>query len=256
MKRFLTLLLAACLLAACGCRAAGTAQGGTAPDAPPPDGAATLSATIVSVEQDGLLLAGSGAYEGVYRVGIKDVPVLLNGQPADAAALRAGRTVEITFDGAMAECYPAIPSGVTRIVVTEAEIGPVALYLQVFDDLMEMDTALSEDIRYIGVDLSTVNNLSESERDAVCWRLGERYGAEPVAGTFDALCDAGYIDRKALYWEDGVFLQIELTEAGEDALAFDAQKWRSGLGANFFEDCTARRTAAGWTYEVGALAVS
>ena len=91
MKRFLTLLLAACLLAACGCRAAGTAQGGTAPDAPPPDGAATLSATIVSVEQDGLLLAGSGAYEGVYRVGIKDVPVLLNGQPADAAACTAVR---------------------------------------------------------------------------------------------------------------------------------------------------------------------
>ena len=255
MKRWLSGLLVALLLTAHGC----AAQGGTsdgAGAAPLPDDTAVMSATIVSAEQDSLLLAGAGEYEGVYRVGTKDVPVLLEGQPADASALCAGRTVEIAFDGTVAESYPAIPSGITRIAVTEAEIGPVALYLQVFDDLMEMDTALIEDIRYIGVDLSTVNNLSESERDAVCWRLGERYGAEPVAGTFDALCDAGYIDRKALYWEDGVFLQIELTEAGEDALAFDAQKWRSGLGANFFEDCTARRTAAGWTYEVGALAVS
>ncbi len=256
MKRLLALLLATCLWAACGCRATGTAPGGTAPDAPLPDGAAIMPATIVSVGPGGLLLAGTGAYEGVYRAGIKDVPVLLHGQPADATALCVGRTVEITFDGAVAECYPAIPSGITRIAVIETEPSPVALYLQVFDDLMEMDTALNEDIRYIGVDLSTVSNLSASERDAVCWRLGERYGAEPVAGTFDALCDAGYIDREALYWEDGVFLQIELTVAGEDALAFDAQKWRSGLGANFFEDCTARRTAAGWSYEVGAFAIS
>lgn len=256
MKRLLALLLATCLWAACGCRAAETAPGGTVPDASLPIGAATMPATIVSVGPGGLLLAGTGAYEGVYRAGIKDVPVLLHGQPADATALCVGRTVEIAFDGAVADCYPAIPSGITRIAVIETEPSPVALYLQVFDELMEMDVALSEGIRYIGVDLSTVSNLTPGERDAICWRLGERYGAEPVAGTFDALCDAGYIDREALCWEDGVFLQLQLTEAGEDALTFDAQKWRSGLGANYLENCTARRTASGWTYEVGAFAIS
>ena len=255
MKRWLSGLLVALLLTAHGC----AAQGGTcdgAGAAPLSNDTAVMSATIVSAEQDSLLLAGAGEYEGVYRVGTKDVPVLLEGQPADASALCAGRTVEVAFDGTVAESYPGVPGGVRRIAVTGAEAGVAALYLQVFDDLMEMDAGLNGDIRHLGVDLTTVNNLTASEREAICWRLGERYGAESVPGTFDELCAAGYIDREALYWEDGLFLQIELTGAREDALAFNAQKWRSGLGAIFFENCTARRTAAGWSYEVGAFAIS
>lgn len=53
------------------------------------------------------------------------------------------------------------------------------------------------------------------------------------------------------------------TEGGEpDALqntvTFDAQKWRSALGAYFFADCTASRDAQGhWgDYTVGAAAIS
>ena len=53
------------------------------------------------------------------------------------------------------------------------------------------------------------------------------------------------------------------TESGEpDALqntvTFDAQKWRSALGAYFFTDCTASRDAQGhWgDYTVGAAAIS
>lgn len=255
MKRWLSGLLVALLLTAHGC----AAQGGTsdgAGAAPLPDDTAVMSATIVSAEQDSLLLAGAAEYEGVYRVGTKDVPVLLEGQPADASALCAGQTVEVAFDGTVAESYPGVPGGVRRIAVIGTEASVAALYLQVFDDLMEMDAGLNGDIRYLGVDLTTVNNLTASEREAICWRLGERYGAESVPGTFDELCAAGYIDREALYWEDGLFLQIELTGAREDALAFNAQKWRSGLGAIFFENCTARRTAAGWSYEVGAFAIS
>ena len=37
-----------------------------------------------------------------------------------------------------------------------------------------------------------------------------------------------------------------------ELVAFDTQKWRSGLGAYFFDDCTARRGEDGtWTYTVG-----
>ena len=53
------------------------------------------------------------------------------------------------------------------------------------------------------------------------------------------------------------------TEGGEpDALqntvTFDAQKWRSALGADFFTDCTASRGAKGhWgDYAIGGQAIS
>lgn len=70
MKRWLSGLLVALLLTAHGC----AAQGGTsdgAGAAPLPDDTAVMSATIVSAEQDSLLLAGAGEYEGVYWVGTK-----------------------------------------------------------------------------------------------------------------------------------------------------------------------------------------
>ena len=46
--------------------------------------------------------------------------------------------------------------------------------------------------------------------------------------------------------------------AGMAAVAFDAEKWRSGLGAYFFCDCTSFQTAAGhWDgYSVGSEAIS
>ena len=79
------------------------------------------------------------------------------------------------------------------------------------------------------------------------------------------LADQGYIDRENLYWEDGVLFSI--TEKAEPvyfmpegmaAVTFDAEKWRSGLGAYFFCDCTSFQTAAGhWDgYSVGSEAIS
>ena len=42
-------------------------------------------------------------------------------------------------------------------------------------------------------------------------------------------------------------------EEPPELVAFDAQKWRSGLGAYFFGDCVGRRGEDGaWTYTVGA----
>ena len=49
----------------------------------------------------------------------------------------------------------------------------------------------------------------------------------------------------------------ELNSAG-NTVTFDAQKWRSGLGAYFFCDCTSQQTLDGhWDgYTVGSEAIS
>lgn len=221
-----------------------------------PDDSVLLHCTVVDIDGGSLLLAGAGVYEGVYRVQAEGIPVFINGEEADASALRSGQALELAFGGAVAESFPMIPGGVTRITVTGERNGLIALYFQVFDDLMRVDPALGSGIEYLGIDLSTVANLTGSEKSAICWRLGERYEAQPVSGTFDELCEQGYIDREQLYWEDGVLLKIELTEAGDDTFKFNAEKWRSGLGAIFYSGCTAVRTPDGWTYEVGTFAIS
>ena len=50
----------------------------------------------------------------------------------------------------------------------------------------------------------------------------------------------------------------ERTPEGTAAVTFDAEKWRSGLGAYFFCDCTSIQTAGGhWDgYTVGSEAIS
>ena len=127
------------------------------------------------------------------------------------------------------------------------------LYLQVLEDLWEVDPGLTTGITQLGVDLSGITDLSGAEKSAVAWRFGEVHGIVPLEGTWEELADWGYIDRENLYWEDGCL--FSLTGSAEDG--FEAEKWASGLGAYFFLDCTADRASDGtWSYEVGGEAIS
>ena len=55
-------------------------------------------------------------------------------------------------------------------------------------------------------------------------------------------------------WEDGLFITIKTNEDGK---TFNAQKWRSGLGAYFFIECSANKNIFGkWSYTVGSEAIS
>lgn len=261
MKRIFVVFLALCLLIppAIGCTS-GASHGvdtlyTASPDggAQPPDATgAQLACTVVALHDGMALLAG----EDVYRISVQELPVLRDGRTLDASALSVGMHICVGYDGTVAETFPAKPGAPSAITILDDGDGRIALCFQVFDDLMKADPALSANIRYLGVDLDAGEALTGSERSAIAWRLGELYGAEPLEGTFQSLSDEGYIDRDALYWEDGVLLSLKLTEIGEDALKFEAEKWRSGLGALYWLDCTARRGANGWTYEIGQFAIS
>ena len=92
----------------------------------------------------------------------------------------------------------------------------------------------------------------------------------------DYQVDSGYIDGEALFWKDGCLFSVKETQdenpvtfnlpsfgPGDEmpdysGVRFDAEKWRSGLGAYFFTDCTAVRNGGGqWgDYTVGAEAIA
>ncbi len=260
----LVLLLAGCTAApkpgapsaaAAGPETPGTATPGLeAPGAAAvePEGGVLLTGTVIDVSDGSLLLAGEGDYDGLYRLSLDGVPV----EPGGAEALCVGKRAEVTFGGTVAECFPGIPGGVTRVRAVDGDLSPFVLYRQALFDLMETDEGLNGGARYLGVDLSGATNLTGGEKLALQYLLEQQYGLSVLPGTFDELCEQGYIDRDALYWEDGVLLRVALVEDGTDTFRFDAEKWRSGLGAIYWTDCTATRGADGWTYEVGGFAIS
>jgi hypothetical protein len=150
------------------------------------------------------------------------------------------------------------------------------LYLQVLDDLWKKDPALNEDVSQIALDLSRApGELTEGEKLALVHRFGELHGVEAFAATFEELEKQGYLTSEPLgngapegaafvRWEDGCLFSITPSEDHEGesyslpTLFFNAEKWRSSLGAYGFYDCS-----AGWGqvstwngYQVGSEMIS
>ena len=133
------------------------------------------------------------------------------------------------------------------------------LYLEVLEDLWNVDSGLNSEITQIGIDLSELSHLTEAEKDTVMSEFASKHNLPYIAGTWEELRDQGYIDKNTLYWEDGLFFSIKTTEGNSapELTVFDAIKWRSGDGAYLFDQCTARKNADGtWSYTVGQQAVS
>ena len=256
---FFAIYFCICLLAACAASGNGPVPGGTPSNEAQSGGETSQSASVTAicrvVSNDGsLLLAGMDGDTNIYTL-----------TPEDATNLAAGTLVEVTYGGSIPESWPAQFGGVTAV---EAMVGGFddrcALYFQVLEDLWDVDPGLNSDLTYLGVDLSQTS-LSESERSAVAWAFAGRHGGELLTGTWEELADQGYIDRENLYWEDGVLFSITEKEEpvyfmpeGMAAVTFDAQKWRSGLGAYSFCDCTSVQSANGhWDgYSIGSEAIS
>ncbi len=156
------------------------------------------------------------------------------------------------------------------IVTVNIRADVCELYLLVLEDLWNVDSGLNHGISLIGIDLSGLSHLTESEKETVMQEFASKHDLPYIAGTWEELCEQGYIDKDNLYWEDGLFFSIKTNEdavwnlpaikVGDpipELTAFDAQKWRSGLGAYFFGQCTAQKNADGkWSYTVGMEAIS
>ena len=165
-----------------------------------------------------------------------------------------------------------VPAGSSTVDTENTNIRTEVceLYLLVLEDLWNADPGLNNGIAQIGIDLSKLSHLTEAEKETVMHEFASKHDLPFVAGTWEELCEQGYIDRDKLYWEDGLFFSIKTNEDAvwylpaikdgdpvPELTSFDAQKWRSGLGAYYFGQCTARKNADGkWSYTVGQEAIS
>ncbi|MDE6750548.1 MAG: serpin family protein [Lachnospiraceae bacterium] len=219
---------------------------------------------VDSADVELLLAKIDGRAGDVYRLSTKDIDIITeSGEALTDGEIESGSLIEISFDGNIEETFPGHLCGVTEIRVLDKGgfDNLCSLYLDVLEDLWQVDSALNSDITMIGVDLSQTR-LSPTEQSALAWRFRELHGVEIVQGTWQELVEQGYIDGEALYWENGCLFSITEKEMeGEYSLnivTFDAEKWRSGLGAYCFVDCTSVQSALGkWgEYQIGAEAIS
>ena len=294
MKRFFAALLCLCLLAGCGrtdstgntCRAEETPGSGdmSGKTEKPGESAEPAGETfrIVREEKDGLLLARvGGGPADVYTLSLPDTGVTLDGEAFDRnepgayqalpGSTLTGALAEITY-GTVLETYPGQLGGATAVNIrSDGFDDRCALYLRVLDDLWNVDGGLNGGVTSVSVDLSQTS-LSESEQAAVAWAFGGEHGiSDPLTLSHEELAAEGYLtgadpDSDGIpCWEDGCLFTIAEQESenhvqngARNTVTFDAQKWRSALGAYFFCDCTASQDIDGrWgDYTVGSQAIS
>jgi len=226
----------------------GTGNGGSS---------AIFDGKIVSVSEGFVLMAGTGSTAGLVTMSVsgKDLEDA-EGNALSAGDLTAGMTVSIAYGGQIMESYPMQLGTPAKITVTGVEDDIVGFWMTVINDLWEVDPGLNSNISVIALDLTEAQNLSDGEKEAIVYLAGNEFGVQGISGTFDELCDMGYIDRDNLYFESGILVTLEVTGTGDGSFTFNAEKWRSGLGAYFYSDCTAIKGSSGWSYTVGSEAIS
>jgi len=254
-KGLLFLLALALLLLASAC----TAAGETGPGQPAPVlTGEIITARVLDPEGNPVILAGLDApYDEVYAL-----PPGVLASAGVGTEVRVGDTVQLAFDGSVEETFPARLGQITQAaVLSEGYDGLCPLYLDVLEDLWSADPALQDGISRLGFDLASTR-LAPSEQQALALTFARAHGIEDtVFGTWQELADQGVLNGEELYWPEGVLLSIREKDTipnPVNAVTFDAEKWRSGLGAYSFVDCTSRRRSDGaWTsYTIGSEAVS
>lgn len=253
---FLSLLLTVNLLLFCGCEREQE----------------ITSLRIVDGAETGQLVLAGERESDVYTLDMKDIKVFLDGKKADASALEDGMMAEIVHSGWIQTTYPGQFSDVyeVRVYSLGSEKNPggsyydvCGLYLQVLEDLWNVDPGLNSEIQYISVDLTDApGNLTDGEKAAIAWIFGGKHGVQALTLSSEELKEQGYFTEivytgtglpmssddnrpKAYLWEDGVLFTI-IDNMGQDAVSyslpvikFNAWKWRTPLGAYWFSNCSA-----------------
>lgn len=212
---------------------------------------AILTGKVIKIYEKNMLV--SSIEDDVKSSDIYIVPI---DAEFDAEKIKAGSIVKIGHDGLVRESYPAQLGNVEYIKFLEQKDDFVGLYEKVFDKLWEIDSGLNSDINILAFDLSKTTNLSDAEKSALIYILGNKQGLETVAGTFEQLRNDGYIEKDILLFKNGLLFDFEVTKQSKNSFTFNAKKWRSGDGAYYFNDCKAKKTGDTWDFTVGSEAIS
>ena len=234
----------------------GSAAVTTVPE-PSESPSAILLASVVKQYDKTLLLAGTSDQAGeVYLIPYEEVPLLdAKGNAISPQQIQPGKIVAVSHSGMVMETYPAQIDPL-QIQLKDEPISAVSLYAGVLDALYQEDPGLNEGARIFAFDFTKATSLKPAEKSALCYLMGNAYQKETLEGTFDLLCQEGYIDKEALRFPDGILFALSDTVQEDRTVHFSVSKWRSGTGAFGWDDCRAQKGETGWTYETGNAWIS
>jgi len=156
----------------------------------------------------------------------------------------------------------------TAVLTTAAESTPpvttvkpsnsavTLLYFEIIKEVYSEDSGLNGGISIISLDLSEVKNLSVEEKEDLRYLVSCEYSFDTYTYTYNELVDLGLIDDKNLDFEKGILFEITDEAIAANTFPFQISKYRSGLGAIFYSDCTAQKTGDTWEYSLGGLYIS
>ena len=236
---------------------------------------------IIDGAESGNLILAETETNFIYALDVKDIEIMVDSKMAELKDLEDGMPIDIYYEGNFDNIpqKQGQPINITSFcksinghsVGTERNPGGTCydlsgLYLKVLEDLWDTDTGLNGDIKYISIDLSKApGELTEGEKSAISYIFAKAHGKQCLELSYEQLVEQGYLKGdKPYYFEDGILFSItDCMKANEQynglrVIKFNAQKWRSGLGAYIFTDCTATWPQKGtWSeYKVGAHAIS
>lgn len=154
-----------------------------------------------------------------------------DGNLVDEDIFKPGDRVKITYNGIIAESYPAQISAKKIEIIGHNHI--VDGIFELIDDIYQEDGALNSGITMIAIDTSEWTSLTKAEIYTILAMAKENYEVEIVQGTFEELAEQGLIDEDNLYFEKGILIKLNdiKINKGRDKINCSIQKWRSGLGA-------------------------
>lgn len=120
---------------------------------------------------------------------------------------------------------------------------PVGAYSTVIDKLYNESVALNHDIKFIAIDTSLINNLSEEQKSDLLKDV-EKYGYEVLDMTFEELEEQGYIED--LYFKEGILFKLKDKPISRNSILMNVSKWRSGLGAIGYNDLKVEYKNGNW----------
>ena len=170
-----------------------------------------------------------------------------SGEAMTMDQLKVGDILVITYNGMIAESYPA-QIGADRIERVDHD-NLLDGYLALIDDIYQVDEGLNSEIDTIAFDTSEWIELTKTLKELIFQKVKETYGYEVIEGTFEELKEQGLIDEDNLYFPKGILIKITKMEYDKDKeeITCSIEKWRSGLGAIGAEEVTATLKDGKWS---------
>lgn len=152
-----------------------------------------------------------------------------------------GTRVKVTYTGEIRETYPA---QIDCIGIEEVENKTVNMYKKILEDLINQDSALNENAKFIAIDFENfighhkdrysnedqIRKLSEKEKQTLL-DFCKQYNKNVIEANFEKLKEQGYFNEETMSLE-GILISVDKVETiKENKAVLRVSKYRSGLGA-------------------------